>query len=429
MKVLVIGSGGREHALVWKLKQSARVKEVICVPGNPGIAKEARCVNLDILKFDALLEFAKQEKIDLTVVGPEVPLTLGITDYFEKNGMKVFGPSKSAAELEGSKAFMKSVLKRHAIPTAEFKVFRDYEAALEFARQRTLPLVVKADGLCAGKGVVVCHSHDEADEAIRCIMKDRVFGDAGACVVLEDCLVGEEASILLFTDGRTLAIMESAQDHKAIFDGDKGPNTGGMGAYSPATVVSSRVLDQIEREVLVPIVHALNEEGRPYRGVLYAGIMITESGPKVLEFNCRFGDPECQPLLMRLKTDLFEILWATANGKLDQIGVIEWSEEPALSVVMSSAGYPGVFEKGKPISGIAEAEASGEIKVFCAGVAEKNGELVTNGGRVLNVTGMGKTIPEAQKKVYEAVEKIKFSGAYYRHDIADKAIRRKGTKS
>lgn len=422
MKVLVIGSGGREHALVWKLAQSPKVEKVYGAPGNPGIAQIGECVNISPTDIKGLADFAEKEGIDLTVVGPEAPLVAGIVDEFESRGLKIFGPSKEAAKLEGSKAFSKEMMKKYGVPTADFEVFDDPEKAKEYIKEKGAPIVVKADGLAAGKGVVVAQSVEEAIEAIDKIMIEKVFGDAGNKVVVEDCLVGEEASYLVVTDGENFIPLATAQDHKAVFDGDKGPNTGGMGAYSPAPVLSKEMEKEVQEKVIKPILRGMREEGHPFKGILYAGLMITEEGPKVLEFNVRFGDPEAQIILRRLKTDLVDVCQSVIEGKL--IDSLEWIPETAICVVLASKGYPGKYEKGKVITGIEEAEKIDNVVVFHAGTAIKDGKLVTNGGRVLNVTALGKDIVEARENVYKAIEKIHFDGMHYRKDIGLKALKR-----
>ncbi|GAB6076815.1 phosphoribosylamine--glycine ligase [Desulfurobacterium crinifex] len=422
MKVLVIGSGGREHALVWKLAQSPKVEKVYGAPGNPGIAQIGECVNISPTDIKGLVDFAEKEGIDLTVVGPEAPLVVGIVDEFESRGLKIFGPSKEAAKLEGSKAFSKEMMKKYGVPTADFEVFDNPEKAKEYIKEKGAPIVVKADGLAAGKGVVVAQNVEEALEAIDKIMIEKVFGDAGNRVVVEDCLVGEEASYLVVTDGENFIPLATAQDHKAVFDGDKGPNTGGMGAYSPAPVLSEEMEKEVQEKVIKPILRGMREEGHPFKGILYAGLMITEEGPKVLEFNVRFGDPEAQIILRRLKTDLVDVCQSVIEGKL--IDSLEWIPETAICVVLASKGYPGKYEKGKVITGIEEAEKIDNVVVFHAGTAIKDGKLVTNGGRVLNVTALGKDIVKARENVYKAIEKIHFDGMHYRKDIGLKALKR-----
>ena len=422
MNVLVIGQGGREHALCWKLKQSPKVTKVFCAPGNAGTALEG--TNVDIKSTDAarLVKFAVTEKIGLAIVGPEAALVAGVTDALEAAGIPTFGPSQQAAELEGSKVFMKELLRHHAIPSADFSVFESFEAAEAYVNDREqCRLVVKADGLCAGKGVVVCGLKTEALDAIRRIMRAREFGDAGKRVVIEERLDGQEASVLAFVDGNTIIPLESAQDHKAAYDNDRGPNTGGMGAYSPAPVITPELLDQIVAQILVPTVHAMKRAKRPFRGVLYAGLMITTQGPKVLEFNVRFGDPEAQPILMRLKSDLAEILLAGATGKLDTLPPLEWDPRPAVCVVMAAEGYPAEYPKGHEIKGLDEAAKLPDVKVFHAGTATRLGKVVTDGGRVLGVTALGDSIANAKFKSYQAVKCIRWDGSWCRKDISNKA--------
>ena len=422
MKILVVGSGGREHALVWKIAQSPLVSQVFAAPGNAGIASLARCVDITVDNLEGLADFAAHEKIDLTVVGPEAPLCRGIVDLFHERKLRIFGPSREAAELEGSKIFCKELLRRNGIPTAGFRVFTEANAARAFVKTAPYPLVVKADGLAGGKGAVVCGEPSEAEAAVEQMMVRRVFGDAGARVLVEEFLSGVEASVISFTDSRTIAIMESAQDHKRVYDGDRGPNTGGMGAYSPAAVAPERDAERVEREILVPVVHALNKEQRRFQGILYAGIMYTKSGPKVIEFNVRHGDPECQPLMMRMKSDLVPVLEAVIDGRLEQCD-IEWDPRPAVCIVAASGGYPGRHEVGYEISGLAEASAAPETVVFHAGTLAKDGKVVTAGGRVLGVTAMGADLRSAQQAAYNAVRKINFTGMHYRTDIASRLLR------
>lgn len=422
MKVLVVGGGGREHALVWKIGRSPLVKKVICAPGNAGIAKLADCVDITPENVEGLADYASREKVDLTVVGPEAPLCKGIVDLFQERKLRIFGPSKEASQLEGSKIFCKELLRRHGIPTPSFRSFGDARQALLHVRNASHPLVVKADGLAAGKGVVICHDVSESEAAIEQMMAKKAFGAAGERVVVEECLAGIEASVLCFTDGRTILFLETAQDHKRIYDGDRGPNTGGMGAYSPAPVVSEKEYERVEREILVPLVHAMNREGRRFQGLLYAGIMFTKSGPKLLEINVRFGDPECQPLMMRLKSDLVPILQATIDGKLEDQPA-EWDPRPAVCVVAASGGYPGRYESGYEITGLDEAAATADSAVFHAGTAVKNGKMVTSGGRVLSVTALGEDLRAAQRKAYEALRKIQFTGIHYRTDIASRLVK------
>ncbi len=422
MKVLVVGSGGREHALVWKIAKSRKVNKIYCAPGNPGTAQLAENVPLAPDDISGLVTFARSKKIDLTVVGPERPLVLGLVDEFQKAGLVAFGPSKAAARLEGSKAFCKQLLRRHAIPTAEHRAFNRADDALKYVETREEALVVKASGEAMGKGVFVCDTKEEAADAVQKIMVDRIFGDAGETVIIEERMVGEEASILAFVDGRNIYPLESSQDHKPIFNDDEGPNTGGMGAYSPAPVISDRLMTEIERDILVPTIHAMQMEGSPYRGLLYAGIMVTPGGPKTLEYNVRFGDPEAQPLVMRLKSDLVDAMLATIEGRLDKIS-IQWDRRPAVGVVMSSAGYPGNYQKGKVIHGLDEVAAMPDVQVFHAGTRKEGDRIVTDGGRVLCVTAIGANIGEAKLRAYEAVQQIHFEGAHYRTDISDKASR------
>ncbi|MHC4454116.1 MAG: phosphoribosylamine--glycine ligase [Planctomycetota bacterium] len=422
MNVLIVGGGGREHSLAWKIAQSPQVSKIFCAPGNPGISQVAECVNIDVGQTELLYEFAVKENIGLTVIGPKAPLVDGIVDVFNKNDLKVFGPDKKAAILEDSKVFSKSLLKKHAIPTADFQCFDDHYQAKRYVLSKGAPIVVKADGLSKGKGVFVCKTNDEAVQAIDSIMKDKVFGNAGNQVVIEECLIGEEVSLLAFTDGRTIVPMESSQDHKTVFDGDKGPNTGGMGAYSPVPIMTRELYRRVEKDILVPTVHAMNREGRPYKGVIYIGLMITSAGPMVLEFNVRFGDPEAQVILTRMKSDIVPIMLATISGELDKID-LEWHSRASVCVVMASGGYPGKYDNGMEITGLDLLKDQEGICAFHAGTKLVNGKLVTNGGRVLNVVAYGDNIEDAQKKVYEAVSKISFDGAHYRKDIAGKAMK------
>ena len=421
MKVLVIGSGGREHSLVWKIAQSPQVTKIFYAPGNPGISEIAECIAIEPEQINLLYEFAVKEKIDLTVVGPEAPLADGIVDNFSRNNLNVFGPNKKAAILETSKTFSKHLMRKHGIPTADFRNFDDYGHARKYVLSKGAPIVVKADGLSKGKGVFVCKTINDALQAIDSIMKDKVFGDAGDEVIIEELLIGEEISILAFTDGKTIIPMESSQDHKTIYDGDKGPNTGGMGAYSPVPLMTADLYHQVEKEILVPTVHAMNREERPYKGILYVGLMITSHGPRVLEYNVRFGDPEAQALLVRMKSDIVPIMLATVSGKLDTVN-LEWHPQASVCIVITSGGYPGNYIKGKEITGLDLLKNQKDIHVFHAGTKFENGKIVTNGGRVLNVVACGDGISEAQKKVYDAVSRISFEDAYYRNDIANKAI-------
>jgi phosphoribosylamine--glycine ligase len=420
MKILIVGSGGREHALAWKISKSPLVKKIYAAPGNAGIARLAECVDLKAEDLEGLLAFAKKEAIDLTVVGPEVPLCLGIVNLFQEHKLRCFGPSKEAAELEGSKVFCKNLLRRYGIPTPNFRVFNSARAAVQFVKSSQYPVVVKADGLASGKGAVICQTESEAVVTLEAMMEKKVFGKAGDQVVVEEFLSGVEASVMAFTDGSSIAMLDSAQDHKRVYDGDRGPNTGGMGAYSPAPVATERDFNRVIREVLVPVVHAMNKEKRRFRGILYAGIMFTKSGPKVLEFNTRFGDPECQPLMMRLKSDIVPVMMATIDDRLGDAD-LESDPQPSVCVVMASGGYPGSYETGYEITGIEEAEAGGAA-VFHAGTRMKDGKLVTAGGRVLGVTALGPTFREAQQNAYAAVNKIQFRAAHFRNDIAHRVI-------
>ncbi len=423
MKILVIGGGGREHALAWKLAQSPHCKKLYAAPGNPGIAKVATCLPIGAEDVPALLKLAKEEKIDLTVVGPERPLIAGIVDKFQKAGLKIFGPRQAAAQVEGSKAWAKAVMSHFAVPTAEYRSFQNMTEALRYIDNHEEPLVVKASGEAAGKGVFVCKDQTEARRAVEIIMKDKTFGASGDTVVIEEKLTGEEASMLALVDEANIYMLESAQDHKAAFDNDQGPNTGGMGAYSPAPVVSDRIQGQVEREILVPMVHGMKTEGAAYQGLLYAGVMITAGGPKTLEFNARFGDPEAQPLLVRLRSDLVEVLMATIENRLDQL-TLDWDPRPSVCVVMASGGYPDKYEKGKEITGLAAADMLEDVVVFHAGTREADGKVYTDGGRVLGVTALGKDVTEARDRAYEAVQRIHFYRAHWRTDIGAKAIRR-----
>ena len=421
MKVLVIGSGGREHALVWKLNQSKQVDSVYCAPGNAGIKKLATCVKIAADDIDTLLDFAKKEKIDLTVVGPEDPLTCGIVDRFEEEGLRIFGPSAAAAALEGSKVFSKDFLKKYSIPSADYKVFAKSGAAKKYIDKIGAPCVVKADGLAAGKGVIVAQTKSEAKKAVDLIMKDKAFGAAGNKLIVEEFLQGEEASFIAFVDGETVLPLPSSQDHKAVFEGDRGPNTGGMGAYSPAPVMSEAMTMRVMNEVMLPTVRGMAAEGRPIKGMLYAGMMINNDQINVLEFNCRFGDPECQPLLMRLNTDLVDIFESAIDGKLNEIE-LDIDPRPSVCVVMASQGYPGKYETEKPITGLMIASKMKDVMVFHAGTAIKNRRTVTSGGRVLGVTATDRTIAKAIERAYKAVEKIKWKGCYFRRDIGHRAL-------
>lgn len=424
MKVLVIGKGGREHALVWKLAQSPRAERVYCAPGNAGTAEDGVNVEIEANDTDHLIRFAKKEGIGLTVVGPEEPLALGVVDAFQKAGLRIFGPSREAAQIEASKVFSKQLMRHADVPTAEFRVFDHPDAARNYIVTREYPVVVKADGLAAGKGVIVCSNTDEALAAIDRIMVREEFGRAaGRQVVVEKRMEGEELSILALVSGRTILPLQPTQDHKAKGDNDTGPNTGGMGAYCPAPLATPELCNEIESTILVPIVHALKRSRRPFRGVLYAGIMVTNQGPRVLEFNCRLGDPETQPLLMRLRTDLLDLLEAVLEDRLEEIPEtqLEWDDRSSVCVVMASQGYPGSYAKGKVITGLASAALPG-VKVFHAGTKLENGLVVTDGGRVLGVTALGDTLADAKRNAYEGVSRIHFQGGFYRRDIADKAL-------
>lgn len=417
MKVLVVGSGGREHALCWKLAQSPEVRKIFCAPGNAGTARVAENVPIDAMDIDGLLVFAEHQNIDLTVVGPEKPLIAGIVDAFEARGQRIFGPSKEPAQLEGSKAFAKQLMQQAGIPTAPFEIFTSPEAARAYLREATFPIVVKADGEAAGKGVVVAADFAEADEAIRKMMEERVFGASGDTVVIEACLTGPEASIMAFVDGDTVRPMIAIQDHKRIGEGDTGPNTGGMGAYAPVPVAPQSVVDEVTRRILEPAVRAIRATGIPYRGVLYAGVMLTEQGPMCIEFNCRFGDPETQIALPLLETDFAEVLKACVEVRLDSLDVV-FSERAAVTVVLASGGYPGAFVKGKPITGLEAAEKLDAVAVFHAGTAlGDEGAVLTSGGRVLAVTATGESFTEAKERAYAGIDRIKFEGAYCRRDI------------
>ncbi|MDN4594666.1 phosphoribosylamine--glycine ligase [Polycladomyces subterraneus] len=419
MRVLVIGSGGREHALVWKLAQSPLVKKVFCAPGNGGIAELAECVSIGVTDVERLLAFAKDQEIDLTVVGPEAALLAGVTDAFEAEGLAVFGPNRKAAEIEGSKSFAKDLMARYGIPTGNYRTFTTAEEAKQYVREQGAPIVVKADGLAAGKGVTVARTVEEAEVAIERVMNEKVFGEAGNRVVIEEFLSGQEMSLMAFVDGETVRPMVISQDHKPVFDGDQGPNTGGMGAYSPVPQIPSVVVDRAVAEILQPVAQAMVREGRLFRGVLYAGLMVTEAGPKVIEFNARFGDPETQVVLPRLDSDLAEIMLATVSGKLADIE-IRWKEEAAVCVVMASEGYPGDYRKGVLIRSLPESRP--DRIVFHAGTKKEDDQLVTAGGRVLAVTALGADVRAAQAAAYETVNQIDFDGAHYRRDIAAKAL-------
>ena len=421
MKVLVIGNGAREHALAWKLAQSPRVAALFALPGNPGTAQVADNVPGDPMKFEDVEKFIRRNAVEFVVIGPEDPLAAGLADRLMASKVKVFGPTKDAAQIEADKWFAKELMRQQSIPTAEARTFTDADAAAEYVRVRDEPLVVKAAGLAKGKGVSVCYRTPDALEAISQVMRKKVFGDAGARVVIEDLLTGPECSILAFVDRKSIYVMESSQDHKAVEDGDTGPMTGGMGAYSPAPIVTDEILSQIERDILVPAVDALVREGIDYKGVLYAGLMLTQHGPKVLEFNCRFGDPETQPLMMRLQSDLLEVMLAVAEGRLDQVE-LKWDPRPALCVVAASGGYPGKYRTGLPITGIADADSMRDVKVFQGGTKADGKRILTDGGRVLSVTALGDTLAEAQRRAYDALTKIHFDDMHFRKDIGRRAL-------
>jgi phosphoribosylamine--glycine ligase len=423
MKVLVIGSGGREHALVWKLRQSPRVSQVYCVPGNGGIAEEAECMPADVKSIDSLVTVATQVGPDLTIVGPELPLALGVVDEFTRRGWRIFGPSKAAAQLESSKSFAKEFLQRHHIPTAHFAICDSIDEVLEALPHFHAPVVVKADGLAAGKGVVICKTKEEAASAAAEMFSGKRLGEAGRRVVLEECLTGDELSFLVLSDGERVAPLVAAQDHKRIGDADTGPNTGGMGAYSTANIVDEQMTQWLLQHVARPVVAGMKAEGAEYRGILYCGLMMTARGPMVLEFNCRFGDPETQPILMRLESDLVEALEASIEGRVSE-GDFRWSQDASVCVVISSGGYPGTFEVGKKILGLDDAGRVAGVKVFHAGTTRHDGAYFTAGGRVLGVTARAADLQTAVNRAYEATSKIRFEGAHYRTDIAAKALKR-----
>ncbi len=428
MNVLVVGNGGREHALAWKIRQSPRVDRVFVAPGNAGTAIDAENVDIPIYRFDQLIQFAKQNSISVTVVGPEGPLAAGIVDAFQAARLRILGPTKNAAQLESSKVFCKHLLRQADVPTADYQVFLNADTASRFIRDRypqensDVPLVVKADGLAGGKGVVVCHNRNDALQAIRRFSIDHEFGDAGKRLVMEERLDGQEVSVMAFTDGRTIVPLPAAQDHKSAQDGDKGPNTGGMGAYSPTPLVDDALLHTVHERILVPTLHAMKRSRNPFSGILYAGLIITNQGPKVLEFNVRLGDPECQPILMRLESDLMDLIEGTIDGTLDRIEPPRWNPNPSVCVVMASDGYPGRYETGKPIRGLEDAALLPDVKVFHGGTAQFDGSVVTAGGRVLGITACGNSISAAKLQAYRAVKCIRWDGAWCRKDISDKAL-------
>ncbi len=423
MKILVIGSGGREHALTWKLRQSQQTEEIYCAPGNAGIAQEAECLPVDVSRPHEILELARSIRADLTVVGPEAPLVAGVVDEFQKAGLAIVGPTRAAAELEGSKIFAKQFMQRQRIPTARFNVAENFEVAVKALARFGFPVVIKADGLAAGKGVVIAHGREEAEKVLDEFMRQKVLGSAGERVVLEECLAGEEMSFIVLTDGRGILPLALTQDHKAAFDEDQGPNTGGMGAYSDDSILDERLRDNIFRRIVAPTLAGMAAEGIPYRGFLYCGLMLTDEGPKVLEYNVRLGDPEAQAILMRLRSDLIELLGALREG---QLGALEshWSPSPVVCVVLASQGYPGKPELGKMITGLEAAESLGGVKIFHSGTLFREHQLITNGGRVLGVTASAEDLPAAIGRAYAAVSKIHFDGMHYRRDIGAKALQR-----
>jgi phosphoribosylamine--glycine ligase len=421
MKILIIGSGGREHALAWKLAQSQKAEKIYCAPGNAGIAGVAECVPIKVDDLNALTDFAKKNKIGLTVVGPEASLAAGVVDAFERSGLKIFGPDRRAAQLEGSKAYAKTFMQRYKIPTANYGTFSEADEAKAFVKAHGVPIVIKADGLAAGKGVIICRNEADANAAVDAMLKRGEFGEAGKRIVIEEFLEGEEASFICISDGRNVLPLASSQDHKAVYDHDQGPNTGGMGAYSPAPIVTSELASKVTEEIIKPAIAGLSAEGRTYKGFLYAGLMISGGVPRVLEFNVRMGDPETQPIMMRMRTDLVDLIESALAGELDK-QELRWDDSASVCVVMASRGYPGHYEKGIRIKGL---EAAGKVPgtvVFHAGTALKDGELVTDGGRVLGVTALGGDHREAAGRAYEAVEKISWEGAHYRKDIAWRAL-------
>lgn len=422
MKILVIGSGGREHALVWKINQSPQVSKIYCAPGNAGISNIAQCIAIGPDQISELADFAQKTKIDLTVVGPELSLSLGIVDEFNQRGLKIFGPTKTATEIESSKVFSKYMMKKYNIPTADYRAFTEHEEAQAYLQKKEFPQVIKADGLAAGKGVFIVRDLREAEDALYAIMDQKVFGEAGSRIISEDFLEGEEVSVLAFSDGENVIPMAASQDHKKIYDNDRGPNTGGMGAYSPVPFYGEDSKNEVLIKILKPIIRGLKKEGREYKGVIYAGLVFTEKGIKVLEFNARFGDPETQVLLPRLETDIVEIFKAVIEGHLSKID-IKWKNKPAVCVIAASGGYPAKYQKGKIISGLKKLENKDDIYVFHAGTKYKNREIITSGGRVMGITAWAEDIGKAQKRAYDGIEKIYFEDMYYRKDIAQKAIK------
>lgn len=422
MKVLVVGGGGREHALCWKISKSPIVKALFCAPGNVGISKHATSVDIKVTDIESMVRFARAQEIDLTVVGPEIPLSLGIVDRFQEENLNIFGPNKAAAEIESSKVYSKNLMKKYDIPTAFFSTFYDYGDAVNWVKEVKPPLVIKADGLAAGKGVIICHTEDESIDALDGIMRSKIFGDSGNRVVIEEFLQGEEVSFIAFTDGENVLPLASSQDHKALLDGDKGPNTGGMGAYSPAPIVTSELHGAIMNQVMIPTVRALKEEGRVYKGILYAGLMIEGTDIKVLEFNCRFGDPEAQPLLMRMRSDIVPIMRAISRGGVAE-GEFQWYDQASVCVVMASKGYPGDYKKGFQIDRIDDVNNMDGVIVFHSGTSRDGSNIVANGGRVLGVTALGDNIPDAISTAYNAVNHIDCESLYFRTDIGKKALK------
>ncbi len=422
LNILVIGSGGREHAIVWKLTQSSKADRVYCAPGNAGIASQAECLDIKTDEIGSLLKIARDKKIDLTIVGPEIPLSLGIVNLFEKHNYPIFGPTKEATEIESSKVFSKYLMDKYNVPTAKYRVFENDSTALSYLQEQSFPLVLKADGLAGGKGVLIVQTLSQAEEAISQIMMDKIFGEAGKRVIIEEFLTGEEVSMLVFSDGKYFLPMVSSQDHKKIEDGEKGLNTGGMGAYSPVPFINENNREWILKNIFQPVIRGMEKEGRIFKGVLYAGLILTKEGPKVLEFNARFGDPETQAILPLLKTDLVEIIQASLGGYLNQV-VIEWTNQTSVCVVMASGGYPGKYKNGKMIYGLEKLEDRKDMKVFHAGTVKKNHKIITAGGRVLGITAWAETLPRAIEKAYEGVKKIHFENQYYRNDIAKKGLK------
>lgn len=420
MKVLVVGGGGREHAIVWKLSQSPKINRIYCAPGNPGISELAECVPISVSNSKELAEFAKKEQIELTFVGPEEPLLNGIVNYFKQEGLTIFGPLKKAAMIEGSKTFAKELMMKYGIPTAKYASFTSYESALAYVRKEGAPIVIKADGLAAGKGVVVAKKLEDAEEALKNMMLETSLGSAGARVVVEEFIEGEEMTVLAFINGTIVKPMVPAQDHKPVYNRDQGPNTGGMGTYAPLPHIDSSIVNRIIQEIIKPTAEAMAAEGCPFEGVLYTGLMLTKNGPKVIEYNARFGDPETQVVLPLLETDLLEIIMESLSGDLESVE-LKWKDKSAVCVIMSSAGYPGPYEKGRVITGLDQAKQG--TFVYHAGTSLKDGEIITNGGRILGITAIGENLTEARKLAYEAVEKISFEGAHYRTDIGLKALK------